>query len=387
MNKIFGVLLILFVGVFVFSIHAFAQTAQGGNVVILEKDQTITGDYFVGGQTVGIHGTVNGDVYVGGGNVQIDGVVNGDILAAGGTILLQGSARNIRVAGGNITVDTTTEGNVTVVGGNITIARGATIGGSLVMAGGQISVLGPVTKGATLAGGQITVGNSIGSNLLAAGNITLTPEAKVNGPFTYWSNQKATIENGATVSGSITQRIPPQNKQERKSSQQTAAEAASAAAFFSLMSLVTAFILGLLFVKLLPIFMKQSAATILQRPWFSLGIGLITAVATPIVIFLLFVTILGIPLAILLGVAYGIYVYLSKIFVSFAIGMWVFEKNNARRSHPVWAVLVGLIIYEILGLIPFIGWLAKLIFWLMGMGALLITKREAYLTLRSKKLL
>lgn len=385
MHKIIGwsFVFLLCVGI-IFPQQTFAQTAQSGNVVMLAKDQTVNGDYFAGGQTIDIHGTVNGDLYVAGGNVEVDGTINGDILAAGGTVLLQGSAHNIRTAGGNVTIDSTVDGNVTAVGGNVTIADGAKIAGSLVSAGGQINVLPAIGKGAAIAGGQITISNTINGDLLGAGNFNLTPQAKVNGAFTYLNARQATIENGAVISGKVTHNYPPKQPQQQKS-QASAAGLVGAALGFSLISLVSAFVLGLFILMLVPLFMQQTAETLVERPWLSLGIGLVAAIATPIVAFILFITVLGIPLGILMIVLYGIYAYISKIFVSFAIGLWIFMRSNPRRPHLVWSLLVGLIIYEILGLIPFIGWLIMLIFWLMGMGALLVTKREVFLFGRSKK--
>lgn len=388
MRKVFGFICALFLAVlFLFPSTSFAQVAKSGSAVTIEKNQTVNGDFFAGGQTVAIHGTINGDLYIGGGSVQVDGTINGDILVAGGTLLLQGSAHNIRAAGGNITIDSSTDGNVTAVGGNITISDGAKIAGSLVSAGGQVSVLGPIGKGATLAGGQVTVGNSVGGDILAAGNVTLTSNAKVNGNLTYWSNQKATIENGAMVAGTVMQNIPPKSQQPKQQQSASAAGLVGASFMFALVSLVSSFILGFLFLQLVPLFTLQVVETIRERVWLSLGIGVLVFIVTPIVAFILLLTVLGIPLAFLLMVLYGIYAYISKIFVALAIGIWIFERNNPRKPHVVWALVVGLIIYEILGVIPFIGWLVGLVFWLIGMGALFITKREVYFTLRGKKLI
>ncbi|MDE2026376.1 MAG: polymer-forming cytoskeletal protein [Patescibacteria group bacterium] len=385
MNKFFANVFIFLLLAFslVFPQHIFAQTTGSGNVVTLRKNQTINGDYFSGGQTVVIHGTVNGDVYAIGGNVQIDGTINGDILAFGATVLLQGNAHNIRVAGGNVTVDSTVDGNVTALGGNVTIADSAKIVGSLVSAGGQINVFASTGKGATLAGGQTTISSSINGNLLAAGNITLTPQAKVNGTFTYWSNHEASIENGASITGKVTHNFPPKYQKPRPSMPRVV----GAAFGFSLMSLVSAFILGFLLLKMVPLFTMQTITTMQQQPWMSFGIGLIGAIVTPIIAFMLFLTIFGIPLAVLLMIAYGVFVYISKIFVALAIGIWILNKSQIKKEHLVWALFVGLVIYEILQIIPIIGWIVTCIFWLMGFGALLITKRNAYITLRSKKLL
>ena len=387
MRKILGGLFIslLFVSTLVPQ-KVFAQTAISGNVVILQQDQIINGDYFVGGQTVAIHGTVTGDLYVGGGNVVIDGIVNGDILAAGGTILLRGSSHNLRVAGGTVTVDSVVDGNVTAFGGNVTIANGAKITGSVVAGGGQVLMLAPTGKGATIAAGQVTVANTVNGNLLSAGTIALSPDAKVNGSFTYWSQQPATIENGAVISGKVTHNIP-HHQSATKQSVPAAAGFLGISFGFMLIGLISSFVLGFLCIQFAPVFTQQITTTIQKQPWVSLGIGFIAAIAIPFIGMIIFITIVGIPLSILLMVLYGIYIYVSKVFVSLVIGMWIFTKSNVQKTHMVWALLVGIIIFEILGWIPLIGWLAGFVSWLMGMGALLITKRNVYSTLRSKKLI
>ncbi len=376
--SIFSLSSFLFVG------QTSAQTAQSGHIVTIEKEKTVNGDLFTVGQTVAIHGTVNGDLYVGGGSIFVDGTVNGDILAVGGNMLIQGTVHNVRVAGGNVTIDGTIGGNVTAVGGNISIAQGVKIPESLVAAGGQISMLGSTGKGATLASGQTTIGNTIGGDMLAAGNVTLTPGARVNGNLTYWSGQKATIENGAVVTGQIVQHIPAKHSQPHAAS---AGTIFAGTLLFGLISLISSLIIGILFIQLLPVFSQDTIATIRSHPWLSLGVGVLVAIVVPVALFFIFLTIVGIPIALLLLVVYGVFAYISKIFVALFLGVWVLERTNTSKPYLIWALLLGLIIYEILGIIPLIGWFVGIIFWFIGLGGLLITYKNVYLSLRSKKLI
>ena len=194
-------LIVLIIALFIFPAVASAQKNGFNTNQVLPKNETIDHDYFSRGNTVDVEGTINGDAYVAGGNVTIDGTINGDLIAVGGNITISGKVSgSIRAAGGNITVVGPVGRNVTLLGGTITIANSSIITGSAVVAGGNVSILGPISKEANLAGGQITIGNKIGSDLNATTRqLTLNPNAMINGNLNYWSNAKVTTLKAGNI--------------------------------------------------------------------------------------------------------------------------------------------------------------------------------------------
>lgn len=368
-----------------FLLLPFSVFAADQQTVILSKNETVNHDYFATGGSVDIAGTVNGDVYAGGGNVLIDGTVNGDVLAAGGQVTVRGTVQNIRVAGGQIVIDGKVNGNVTALGGNITTTDTSTISGGLVGAGGQYNLLGPVGKTVSIASGQITLGSMIGSDVwLNSQTIILTPQAKVNGNVSYVSPQNAQIANGAIISGKVSHSFPPQ-KQERHARGLIAALAGLRIGV-SIVSFLVSLVFGLLLFLLIPVYSERITEHISRHPWQSLLVGIVGWVLTPLAIILLTITLIGIPFAVVVGIAIGILSYIGKILAAVVIGQWIVARFDKRKNNIV-ALLVGLIAVEIVGLIPVLGWLFAFIVAAIGFGAVLFMERIYYTEFRAKKLI
>lgn len=378
--------LFFFLFAFLFSLSPVINTAfaqENTTNRTLAQDQTINGDYFMADDTVALLGTVNGDAYVAGGTVTIDGTVEGDVIATGGTITVNGSAQNVRVAGGTVHINGTVEKNVTALGGTVIIGEEAEIAGSIVTAGGTINILAPIGKGATIGGGTVVINNAINGDVNAGvGQLTLQPQAQINGNLTYTSDQKAQIMQGASVSGETRQMMPP--KPEKENQQEALFGLAGVALFFKLMGIVSLLVLGLLLVFLAPHYLKRTAHTIIGKPWQSLGVGVVSLILAPIIFVILLMTILGIPLAFLFIILFTIACYFAKLFVIYLIGEKVGTSINGKL-HMAWLFVIGLIIYEIIVLIPIVGWLVELAALIFGLGALLMQKKYLYQKLRKDK--
>ncbi len=359
--------------VFIFLILAVPQVifAQSNyQVVTLPENQVVNKDYFAAGRNVSLDGTVNGDAYLAGGDVNVNGVINGDLLIAGGNVTISGLVTgNIRGAGGNIIVNGKVGRNVSLAGGQINLGPNANISGSLTSAGGNLTILGPVGKEANLAGGQINLGNT----------------ARIKGDVTYWSRNPANISSEASISGAVTHNIPPQTTRPQ-AVQVSKTALAGIFTTVKVFSFISALLIGFLILKLIPEY-TSFVAEVVRAHWLrSLGIGLLALAVTPLLVILLLVTVIGIPFALLWIVFLGFGLWLSKIFVSVALGSALtkyFKKNwNAYLIYTS-----GLAIISLIGLIPIVGGIVGFIVALIGLGAIATTKKDYYQTLRQKKLI
>ncbi|HUV72128.1 MAG TPA: hypothetical protein VMW25_03905 [Clostridia bacterium] len=360
---------------------SLAQEAQQGEVV-LPADRIIEGNYFAVGNSVVLMGTVNGDAYVAGGNVLVQGTVNGDLLVAGGTVTVTGRvSEDLRVAAGQVVVTGEVVGNMTAVGGTVTLTDSARVGDGLVAASGILSTLGPVGRGIDTAAAQITIANSVGGNVSAVvGRLILTPGANVAGNLTLVSNVDAQIQPGAQVGGTITRNQPPQV--EVPEAQEVARVVTRTALTILVIDLVASLVLGLLLIWLWPVLTQAVVGTLSQQPWLSLGVGILVFILLPATVIGLAVTIVGIPLALILMTLYLIALYLTKVFVFLTIGELILP--NAARG---WALLLGLVIYEILAIIPFLGPIIIILTLLFGLGAIVLGDKNIYTRLRKEKLI
>lgn len=381
-----GIFSILLVPTFVYA----NNITDTHTLVVLPKAQTINEDYFAAGETVALLGTVNGDAYVAGANVIIEGIVNGDLLVAGGTVTIRGKVtQDVRVAGGQIIVSGDIGRNLTTAGGSVTITDGAGIAGSLVAGAGNLSVFAPIGKEANIGGGQVILANTIHGDLRAGvGQLTLTPTAKVLGNLTYWSEEKAHIDSASQISGKTTHNLPPQpSKEEQAAREKATKNAAEGFSFaFNIVAFLSALIVGLLLITFMPVYTQQTATMVLKKPLLSLGVGFLAMLSAPVIFILLFITIVGIPLDLILLAGFLIFIYLAKIFVAVAIGQKVFILMN-KKIVLGWTLVAGLIIYSILSWIPFLGFLFWMIAGLMGLGSIFLEIKDVYSELRKKKLI
>lgn len=366
-------------------IPTFAQSnLASGDTVVLPQNKTINTNYFASGDRVTVSGTVNGDAYIAGGTVLIDGTINGDLLVAGGNITIRGKVtRDVRAAGGNITISSNVGGNITTAGGDINITDAAQLAGSLVVVGGNAEIFTPVPKGITMGVGNATIGSAIGGDINAGvGQLSLTPQASVSGNVTYWSDRKLDLAQGASVSGNITQNTP--SRESSHAAENTVRGVLTGlSVILKILGFVYILILGLLLVFLMPGYSRTTGETILSQPAKSLLVGFIALLVTPFIIFLLFLGIVTIPLALLLLVLYIILLSVVKIFAAIAIGQQLAKSFN-WRLHLAWLFLIGLVVYEVVTLVPIIGWLLGFIAMVLALGADLIQKKRYYTILETK---
>ncbi len=353
------------------------------DVVTLPAGVVVNQDYFAYGERVEISGTVNGDVYAAGGQILVDGTINGDLLAAGGAVTISGTvSQDARIAGGQIAVNGAIGRNLTAAGGNVELNDPAAIGRGLVAAGGRVRLAAPIEKDAKIAAGSVTVSNTVKGNLHAAtGDLRLTSKAAIAGNLTYWSQTDASIDPGANVVGVITHKTMP----EYRGPKPGALIGALAGLFVlaKLVSLVSTLVLGLLFLYLLPRYTGSTVSTLRTRPWASLGLGFVALVVTPAAAGMLLLTVLGAPLALLLAVLYLAALYVVRVFVIIWAGTAMFAWTG-KQVRPVWALLIGLVIYAMLTLVPFFGWFVTLFVTMLGLGASLLADRMLYITAKER---
>ena len=347
-------------------------------------DGTVNGDTYIAGSRVDVSGTVNGDLVVAGGQVNIDGTINGDILVAGGQVTVRGSAsQNLRVIGGNVLILGSVGRNVSVIGGTITVDSRAKISGNAAFAGGNVELLTEV-KNLSLTAGSATIGSEVLGNVSAgAGSLYLSQNAKIDGNLDYWSQEMATINRGATVSGSVTFHKTQASRNYRQTSEETVGAVGS---FIGIVSFIGSLILGLLVLWLMPNYSKKTADLVTGKFWLSLLTGFIILVIVPILALILMITLVGFPVALYLIFAYLLFIYTAKIFVALAIGCFISERFKWKLGI-YWVFVAGLILYYILGIIPLLGFFVKLIALLTGLGALFLQSKYHFASLRAKKMI
>ncbi len=313
--------------------------------------------------------TINDNLYAAGGMVGILGTVNGDVITAGGSISISGNvAGDVTAAGGNLNITSNVAGDLRVAGGNIFVSN--SVGGDLLVAGGQISVLPgtSVGKDASIAGGVVYIDGTINGNLsVAAEEIKLGPSAVISGDFDYYSKKQATLENGASVSGATNfhkTTVPVAGK----------AKKAVLLGFLGIawiVKLITIIVAGLVMIY----FFKPQASAIVKKSvlnfWKEALKGFVVLIVVPVAVILSFVTILGSLLGAVVLLAYILFIIIASVvsillFAKLCL-KYLFKKENYELNW--WVVAVSALVFSLVSVIPFVGWIFALIIFLSALGS------------------
>jgi hypothetical protein len=355
-------------------LQAAAADLRQGSDVTVPPGETVNDDIYAGAGTISISGTVNGSVIAGGGTITVSGTITRDLILGGGTINVTGHVGgNIIAAGGNITVNGPVTQDLVVTAGMIDVGSGATIGRDLVIAGGTATVSAPIARRVQMLAGNLTLRNRVGGDVRGRVDHLKLDGAQVGGNLDYTSNNSVEQVNGARVAGTTTRHTPidrgggPGN------------------GFLGwLRGLIGIFALGLLLIFLFPALSSRAIDTERAQPWASLGIGAGILVVTPIVALIVFVVgilIGGWWLGLLLIPLWILALAIGYVISGFLLGRLIFARLGWGGYHDALALLGGLFVLTVVGLIPVIGGLVGLAAIVFGAGALalVVVTRRAWM--------
>jgi cytoskeletal protein CcmA (bactofilin family) len=409
-----------------FATPALAFDGRSGDVVVIEADEVVNDDLYVGADQFTLEGTVKGDLIVFGNFITINGTVEGDLIAAGNTVLIEGTVTDdVRIAGAALQLGDTAVigGDLIAAGASLEAKQGSSVENDVVFAGAQGLLAGSIGDDLQLASGALELRGEIGGDVQAevgemneAGpppsmyisntnvpiptvnpGLKIAEGAKIGGDFTYTQSKDIEIPAGA-VAGKVT-RNEPVVDQRAVPAPPTPAEAAANWTFDLIRHIVTLAIFGFLLAWLLPLFMKGLMDELQAQPIPSFGWGIVAYAAFFFALFLIVVvtiilgvvfgmltlggvtgTIIWVSLVLLFAMVVGFVLFTgfgSQILVAWLGGRWILGRfNPALAEHKVWPLLLGVVIVGLLVNLPVVGWLIGFIIMFFGLGALWLWVRE-----------
>jgi len=289
-----------------------------------------------------------------GGTVRIDQATDDDVFATGGTVTVDAPVGSLIAAGGQITVNAPVKGDVIATGGQITI--NSDVGGKVVAAGGSILLNGKVGTNAVLAGGTIDLGTlaSIGRDAMVSGG-SVTNAGNVAGKLSVKAN---TFENRGSA-GTMELEL-----------RERSILGGTILSIFGILFTIGLFILGLILIRIAPERYHAVEAELVQSFIVKGIVGFVGLIAGFIVILLLAISLVGLPLAIGIGLLYLAAVLVSTLFVASVLGRKAALLLKHRVSDYV-AFTIGFVILAILFRIPILGTGILVIAVCLGFGAIL----------------
>lgn len=319
--------------------------ATAGTLVL---DTTVAGDAVLAAGTLTLAGDVASDALLAGGTVDIDGVVGDDLRAAGGTVNLRGLVTDQAI----------------VAGGAVTFTADSAVGGRAWIAGNAVDVQGQVAGDLRVTGARVSIAGSIGGNAEVTGSdVRIEPGAFIAGDLVIRGTAEPLIAEDARILGDVVT-VPD-------GADAAAAEAAPGIAGRVLLVLAV-FLAAAALWRLFPTLVERAGAELRAAPGRTLLGGLLALAGSPVLILVLFGTVVGWLLALVLVAAFALAVGAAGLLALAAIAGLVAGRAGAvagwgRRLALLALVSAGAVLLQA---VPGLGGLVTVALWVAGLGML-----------------
>jgi hypothetical protein len=246
------------------------------------------------------------------------------------------------------------EDAIVVISGDVTVPRGETVD-AIVVADGDVRLAGHADGDVVLFAGDATIGGRIDGDLVTfGGRARLLPSAYVAGDVHY-GDERPIIAPSATVRGDVT-------KEDWDDSLELLPFIGAFVLWLGIT--ISMAILGVLILLIAP----RAADAISARPRERIGpviaVGIAVAICLPLVAVVAAITLVGLPLAFVIGLALLPLAALAYVAAAYALGRRIVGGPRSR----LWSFFAGLAILRALALIPILGLLLGLAAVVFGLG-------------------
>lgn len=295
----------------------------------IKANLIIKGPIFKVADTINLTGNIDGDVFLLGGDVTVDATISGDLLILAGQAHIKGEIKDdLRIVAGQIDLDAITQGNSTLI----------------------------------------------------AGQTRLASNAKLNQDLYLKTLEDPIIDNKATISGTLIKNkisTPDFFKNTPKITKVSAFKRLTTLVIVQkLVALSLEFLIGALIIVLLPKITKKLSELSQREPTQTIGWGFLTLITVPVLSLLLFISLIGIPVAVLVLMLFSFSIYSARLLASLSLGGNLIKDTKFQK--PFHGLALGLVILNLLKLIPILGWFVYFVFILNGLGTLSLFTKTAF---------
>ena len=226
------------------------------------------------------------------------------------------------------------------IGKTVTLTTNSVIDGDALLVGQSVVVAGDIRGNLRVLAGAATLNGRIDGNVrIVADDIVVMPGTKIGGDLVYTSPKDLFLDPGKVeLDGQLIRK--ELETIQVKAPPSTLYDIVVSQAYFYLCALVA----GIPFIAIFPRFTGRAVRWVRQSAWKCALVGFIAFCLIPMTSLFVFFTIIGIPLSLLLLLAYAIMIYLSKIIVALGIGGIVLRRHGPQPFSRVFAALsLGLI--------------------------------------------
>jgi hypothetical protein len=287
-----------------------------------------------------------------GGQVIIDKPVPDDVFASGGTLEVNAPVESLIAAGGVINVNSPVAGDIIAAGGTVNVND--EVGGKIVAAGGNINLNSRIGTNAVVAGGQVHIGQSA----------VIERDALVSG---------GQVVNAGQIVGNLTVRARSFDNQGTAGSldvilSEPRDQFSRLFEIFGIIFTIGMFILGIVLLHVAPQRFHAVEEEVRKSAILKTVIGFFAIIASVIILILISMTVVLLPLAILLWMAFFAALLLSTLFVSLSVGH-IIARYAKWEARPWQMFVVGFIVLNLLFRIPVVGLIILIISVSLGFAS------------------
>jgi hypothetical protein len=333
--------------------------------------------YLAGGHTRPT-APVEGDLMAVGGKVVVDQGVKGDAALAGGSIEVRAPiGDDLRAVGGDVAISSAIGGELFATGGNVTLSSTAQVANGARCFGGTVTLDGKIDGPLEVEAQKIILNGTVtGDADLRAHDIEHGPSARIGGALNYTSTTgDLRRAPGAIVTGAITRDDSfvgrgdgiPDRRWQRQMNLSGPVWMAWVLPFFGILAF------SAILVLVFPTFATRAADTFGMSPWLALAVGFGVFAGLPAFAGLLFISLLGIPLGVVVLALFPAVLLLGfvvgTLFVSRRISLALHQEQSTSFAVTMGFLALALLAVLLLGRLPFVGTLSLAFITLVGLGA------------------
>ena len=341
-------------GLLVFGLLPVAASAyqfrvgETTNALALPAGERIAEEALWAANSLDVHGRADRDLWLlATAAVRCDGEVGGDLRVFSSSAVIGGAA----------------QGNLFAYANALQLTTTSVVRGEAALFGATLICEGAVDGNAWLMARSVTLGGRWGGDVrVRADENRIAPGTRIAGDLVYTSSKPLVYDASVAVGGTVEQRnvLPPEAP--------LRARIARHGYLF-----LAALLVGMPFVGFFPLGAGGAVRKLRVSPWRTLLAGLAALLVGPFLIAFAFVTIVGIPLALMLAALYGALVYLSHVVIALWLGHALVRTSGPQTFARVLSALaVGLFILYFAAAIPGVASFLAFPVVVLGSGALVL---------------
>jgi hypothetical protein len=344
-----------------------ALMMQEGDQIRVGPGETVEETLIATGETVHVEGVIDGDLLVLAERLVIRGEVRGNVYGLVRKLELNGRVTgSLHVGSARIIIAGEVGESLWNVSESLSLEGEGRVGRDLLVLSGGVVIDGEVGRD-VLAGGQyLEIRGRVARNADAHfERIALFDGASIGGDFALKmpEGQKAEIDPGAAIAGELSENYLDHGRLREKSHRFLSI------AFYvrAVILLAAMFLVGMALHAVVPGIFDNQLGT--AGEFFrALGYGFVALIGAPVILVFTFLTIVGIPIAIIGAWVFITAVFVSGIVVSALIGCAVVRSAETSTAGFGLALLLGLCVTLFSGAIPFVGFLVHVVILVTGVG-------------------